>query len=100
MYTRVSSYLLVCLCKSILLIPVIDEMIQCDSCHYWQHCSCVGKDGIGMVEEEYNCEFCTTGNLELLKEVVMSPQPVPSLGLSVYYRTLVKDGFQIRVGKN
>lgn len=73
-------------------------MIQCDQCRYWQHSECVGV-AAEQVAGEYVCEFCTTGRSLIFKDVIMSPQPEIRLQQCVYYRSLMKNGLQVRIGK-
>uniref|UniRef100_A0AC34R7N9 Histone-lysine N-methyltransferase n=1 Tax=Panagrolaimus sp. JU765 TaxID=591449 RepID=A0AC34R7N9_9BILA len=80
---------------------IVDEggtMCQCDVCHYWLHCDCLG---IKTMDEDFTCLFCeqkleTTPNLDIL----LFPPPDIAFEGCTYYRTLVNcRGIQARVNE-
>ncbi|KAI8578689.1 hypothetical protein K450DRAFT_246048 [Umbelopsis ramanniana AG] len=55
-----------CICHKIPSLVVDNDgmMVQCDNCNVWQHCPCVGLEGISEDEmpDQYYCEECKPEN--------------------------------------
>ena len=68
-------------------------MVQCEQCHVWQHCDCVGHpEG----EETYFCQGC--GGPKISLDIKLIPQPEYASPGETYYVSLMREHLQLRLG--
>jgi histone-lysine N-methyltransferase ASH1L len=68
-------------------------MVQCERCHIWQHCDCVGHpDG----EDNYYCQDCDGPKVDL--DIKLIPQPEYASPGETYHVSLMREDLQIRLG--
>ena len=71
-------------------------MIQCEKCHVWQHCDCVGQTGEDE-SESYLCPKC--GEREAVLDIPLVPQPEYASPGEKYFVSLSRcENLQVRVG--
>merc|ERR1711981_1386212 len=71
-------------------------MIQCEKCHVWQHCDCVGQTGEDE-SESYLCPKC--GEREAVLDIPLVPQPEYASPGEKYFVSLTRcENLQVRVG--
>lgn len=75
-------------------------MIQCEKCHIWQHCDCVGfkggEEGEDEDQQEYFCETCGDRTPDL--DIVLVPQPDYTCPGETYYVSLMRENLPVRLG--
>ena len=68
-------------------------MVQCEACHIWQHCDCVGHpEG----EETFFCQSCNGPKVDL--DIKLIPQPEYASPGETYFVSLLRDKLQVRLG--
>ena len=68
-------------------------MIQCEGCHIWQHCDCVGQpEG----EENYFCQDC--GGPKAYLDIHLIPQPEYASPGETYHVSLLREKLQVKLG--
>jgi histone-lysine N-methyltransferase ASH1L len=68
-------------------------MVQCETCHVWQHCDCVGHP---TGEENYFCQNCVGKKIDL--DINLTPQPEYASPGEKYFVSLMRDRLQVRLG--